>query len=177
MEEKGRETQHLEKLREQKSKTKKGGGGYCQECLFLNERDVLCQRVTQSRSRSLLVGPFGTQAPQRPWSSSFFPLIRPDSVTGTNSRDSLKSANSSTEEPLCSGNLGGMPLQGHLISVVSLQLCLLIIWKVRTQSLSKNLIPQMKYPDPQHHTRCCDHGLAMGGSGGRSSLTGSLTQR
>lgn len=37
-----------------------------------------------------------------------------------------------------------MPLQGHLISVASLQLCLLIGWKVKTRSLSKNPIPQTK---------------------------------
>ena len=42
------------------------------------------------------------------------------------------------------GNLGRMPLQGHLISVARPHLCLLIIWKVRTLSLSKNLIPKMK---------------------------------
>ena len=66
MEEKGGEKQHLEKLREKKSKRKKGGGRFCQECLFLNEGNVLCHSVAQGRSCSLLVGPSGTQAPRRP---------------------------------------------------------------------------------------------------------------
>lgn len=126
MQEKGEEKQHLEKLREKNCKRKKGGGGYCQECLFLSEGNVLCHTVAQRRSCSLPAGPSGTQAPHRPCSSSCLPLVRPGSGTGTNSRDSLKGANGSTEETLCLGNLGGMPPQGHLISGASPHLCLLI---------------------------------------------------
>lgn len=142
----GREKQHLEKSREKNSARKKGGGGHCWGCLFLNERNAPCHRTAQSRTCSLLVGPYGTQAPQRPWSSSFFPLIRSDSVAGTNSQGGLKGAKSSTEELLCLENLGGMPLQGHLISVASPLLFLLILWTVRIQSLSENMTSQMKTP-------------------------------
>lgn len=45
MEEKGEETEHLEKLREKNSRRKRGGTEYCWECLFLNERKVLGPRV------------------------------------------------------------------------------------------------------------------------------------
>lgn len=89
-----------------------------------------------------------TQAPQRLWGSSSFPLVRTGSVTGTNSHDSLKGAKSGTQEPPCSGSLGGMSLLGHLISVTSLHLFLQILYKVRIQALSENMIPQMKAPAP-----------------------------
>lgn len=65
MEAKEKEKQYLEKLREKKRKRKKRGSGYCWERLFLSERNVLCHGVTQSRSCSLFVGPYGTQAPLR----------------------------------------------------------------------------------------------------------------
>lgn len=48
------------KIKEKKKNSKgKRRGGYCWECLFPNERNVLWNRVTQSRSCFLLVGSFG----------------------------------------------------------------------------------------------------------------------
>lgn len=94
-----------------------------------------------------------TQALQRLWGSSSFPLVRTGSVTGTNSHDSLKGAKSSTQEPPCSGSLGGMSLLGHLISVTSPHLFLQTLCKVRVQTLSENMIPQMKALPPAPTTR------------------------
>lgn len=74
------------------------------------------------------------------------------------------------------GNLGRMPLQGHLISVASPHLCLLIIWKVRTLSLSKNLIPKMK-ATPSGPYQMPGPWPGRGYGVDRSSPTSSLTQR
>ena len=42
------------------------------------------------------------------------------------------------------GKPGEMPLQGHLVSVASLHLYLLITWKVKTRLLPNNLIPRRR---------------------------------
>ena len=74
------------------------------------------------------------------------------------------------------GNLGRMPLQGHLISVARPHLCLLIIWKVRTLSLSKNLISKMK-ATPSGPYQMPGPWPGRGYGVNRSSPTSSLTQR
>lgn len=73
-------------------------------------------------------------------------------------------------------NLGRMPLRGHLISVASPHLCLLIIWKVSTLSLSKNLIPKMK-ATPSGPYQMLGPRPGHGCGVDRSSPTSSLTQR